>query len=150
MAEFDNAKTVAPTNIYSVSTHVALGSAATYAWMFTTPAGDYPVVHVTMDGGLLTQFDIYKDCTLTGTTGSVVTPLNLNFNSSDTTSCTLHWRATGAPALVGTKVFRVKNGSASTPAHAEVDLKLKPSTKYLFYATSGAASNYVAIDIKWY
>lgn len=132
---------------------LTLASGATQDYMVTVPVGVYPHMSFEFEGSAITALDVYRYSDKTGTT--LQTIFNNNFNSSNTTTMTIH-KGTSGGTTDGTKVW-CHNGGTSTGASSSSGIASKTDNemilkdgKYIFRLTSGTAGNLCNIKFGWY
>jgi hypothetical protein len=157
---------------YVVSGTTILGSGATEAFAFavpTTTKRPHMSISLTSTGILnfyLMEGSLPRDAVSTLTAGG--TPYNHDRGSANTSGCTVGWIRQSSPpssgAVVGSHtygggvtIYDIRfgtNGQAQTTiggqANRENELILKSGTTYVFWFTSGAASNNISYNLNWY
>jgi hypothetical protein len=143
-------------NLYMVSDYATVDDGNTRELLIETP-DSLEWAHFTFEviGTYETTVQFYE--ATTKTTGTSMTEINHNRNSSNTTNVVV--THTPGSSGDGSLIFQAKFGGDTGPAMAggirgnirpEQELMLKQNTKYLLRITSGTDSNNITTLMGWY
>jgi len=114
-------------------------------------------LHFEAEGSIITQFDLYEDCTRTAATTDAVTTFNNNRNSTDSAQLKVYTPVISTTDTAdGTLLYTFKGGTSTAQFRAgdsgdsAQEIVLKKNAKYLMRFTSSSASNLCDLYLNWY
>jgi len=140
---------------YFHAEHYTLDDEEARTYLISLPDDIYVHLWFDVSGSAITEVQFFEGTTRTGSTDSIVVPVNNNRNSSNTSSMSL-FSASSTDGSDGTEIFASKGGSSSRAfsqphsVRGDDEIILKKDTKYLLRATSGTDSNLVTFIIEYY